>query len=76
VQSALIVSGLITTIAVPLMARRGSQPASKAILRRNYAGNLIIILCVVGAVSLVLYAVHVARDAAQVRRSSAPGELE
>lgn len=72
-QGALIVGGLVMTIAVPLIARRGSQPAAKAILRRDYTGNLIIILCVVGAISLALYAVQVARDTEHARRRTEPG---
>jgi O-antigen/teichoic acid export membrane protein len=62
VQFALIVAGLITVIAVPLITRRDSQPTVKAILLRNYTGGLTILLGIVAAVSLVLYAIRVARD--------------
>ena len=61
-QGFLIVGGLVTVIAIPLILRRGSQPVSKAILRQNYAGNLSVLLAVIAAASLVLYAVTVARD--------------
>ncbi len=68
-QTALIVAGCVALIALPLIVRRGSQPSVKAILQRNYAGNLTIIVAVVAALSLVLYAVHVARDLARGRHS-------
>jgi hypothetical protein len=67
-QAGLIVAGCVTVIALPLIARRGSQPSVKAILRRNYAGNLTIIVGIVAALSLALYAVHVAHDVARGRR--------
>jgi hypothetical protein len=69
-QVALITAGSVTAIALPLIARRGSQPAVKAILQRNYASDLTIIVGVIAAVSLVLYAVNVARDAANQRRTT------
>jgi hypothetical protein len=62
VQVALIISGLITVIAVPMIFLRGSQPAVKALLLRNYGSNLILIIAIIGVISLILYAVRVARD--------------
>jgi hypothetical protein len=50
-------------IAIPMIFLRGSQPAAKALLLRNYGVNLIIIIGILGMVSLILYAVRVARDA-------------
>lgn len=61
-QVALIMSALITVIAVPMIFLRGTQPAVKALLLRNYASNLILIIGIVAAVSLILYAVRVLRD--------------
>ena len=61
-QVALIISGLITVIAVPMIFLRGTQPAVKALLLRNYGSNLILIIAIVGVISLILYAVRVARD--------------
>ncbi len=61
-QVALIISGLITVIAVPMIFLRGSQPAVKALLLRNYGSNLILIIAIIGVISLILYAVRVARD--------------
>lgn len=62
-QAALIIGALITIVAIPLIYRRGSQPASKAILLQDYGGHLGLLLGIVGAVSLLAYAVHVAHDA-------------
>ena len=61
-QVALIMSALITVIAVPMIFLRGTQPAVKALLLRNYGLNLILIIAVIGVISLILYAVRVARD--------------
>lgn len=62
VQAACIAGGLIVAVAIPLILRAGKEPDSKAILRQNFGGNLTILLGLVAAVSLVLYAVRVARD--------------
>jgi len=62
VQGALVVGALITVVAIPLIDRRGTQPAVKAILLRDYAGNLAILLGLTAAVAVVLYAVRVVRD--------------
>lgn len=60
-QFALIVGGLVTAVAIPLIYRQGSQPASKAILRQDYGGNLTLLLGTIAAITLVGYAVQVAR---------------
>jgi hypothetical protein len=65
-QIALIVCGLVTVIALPLVYLRGSQPAVKALLLRNYGANLTLITGIVAVVTLALYAVRVARDRNQV----------
>lgn len=61
-QAGLIVGGLVTVIAIPMIYLRGSQPASKAILLQNYGGNLTLLLGIVAGASLVAYAIRVARD--------------
>lgn len=61
-QVALIMSGLVTVIAIPMIYLRGSQPAVKALLLRNYAGNLSLLVGIIAVLSLALYAVRVARD--------------
>ena len=49
-------------IAIPLIRRRDTQPAIKAILLRDYAGNLALLLGLTVAVGLVLYLARVLRD--------------
>ena len=41
---------------------RGSQPAVKAILLRNYGANLTVLIGLLAVVTLAVYAVRVARD--------------
>ena len=61
-QVALIMSSLVTVIAIPMIFLRGSQPAVKALLLRNYAPNLILLIGIIAVISLALYAVRVVRD--------------
>ena len=61
-QGALLVGALITIIAIPLIWRQGTQPESKAILLRDYAANLTLLLGMTAAVALVLYALRVLRN--------------
>jgi hypothetical protein len=53
-QLALIMIALVTVIAVPMIFLRGSQPAAKALLLRNYGANLIMIIGVIAVISLIL----------------------
>jgi hypothetical protein len=61
-QAAVIASALVTVIAVPLIYRRGSQPDSKALLQQNYAAHLGVLVTAIAGVSLLGYALRVARD--------------
>jgi hypothetical protein len=61
-QGVLVVGALITVIAIPLIHRRNTQPAIKAILLRDYAGNLALLLGLTLAVGVVLYLSRVLRD--------------
>ena len=61
-QVALITSSLVTVIAIPMIFLRGSQPVVKALLLRNYAANLILLIGIIAVISLALYAVRVVRD--------------
>lgn len=63
-QAALIMGALVTIIAIPMIHLRDSQPEVKAILRQNFAGNLTLLLGIIGAGTLVAYAIRVARDQA------------
>lgn len=67
-QAALVVGGLITIIAIPLIARRDTQPPAKALLLQNYGANLAILLGLVAALNVAAYLVTAARD----RHSDAP----
>ena len=62
VQLALIMSAIVTVIAIPMIYRRGHQPQVKAILQQNFGGNLTVLIGIIAAVSLLLYALQVARD--------------
>jgi hypothetical protein len=61
-QITLIMIALVTAIAIPMIFLRGSQPAEKALLLRNYGANLILIIIIIATVSLILYVVRVTRD--------------
>ena len=74
-QVALIISGLVTVIALPMIYLRGSQPAVKAILLRNYGANLALIIGLVAVATLVLYAVRVARDRARGPAATPPTSI-
>lgn len=69
-QVALVVAGMVTVVAVPMIVLRGSQPPAKALLLQNYGLNLTVLLALVAVVTLALYAVRVARDRERRRRSS------
>jgi hypothetical protein len=62
VQGALVVGAMVTVVAVPLIGRRGTQPSVKALLLRDYAGNLALLLGLVAAVAVLLYAARVVRE--------------
>ena len=64
-QVGLIVAAMVTVVAIPLIARQGTQPPAKALLLQNYAANLTLLLGLIAVVTLVAYAVRVARDRAQ-----------
>jgi hypothetical protein len=68
VQLALIMSALVTVGAIPMIFLRGSQPAVKALLLRNYGANLILLLSMIAVVILILYVVQVVRDRARALR--------
>jgi hypothetical protein len=61
-QGALVVGALITVVAVPLIRRQGTQPASKAILLRDYTANLSLLLGMTAALALGLYALRILRN--------------
>jgi hypothetical protein len=62
VQLALIMIAFVAVIATPMIFLRNTQPAETALLLRNYGANLILIIAIIAVLSLILYAVRVARD--------------
>lgn len=63
-QAGLVVAALVTVVALPLVARQGSQPPAKALLLVNYSGSWLLLLGLVAGVTLAAYAIRVARDRA------------
>lgn len=63
-QGGLIVAGIVTVIAVPLMLRQFSQPPVKAMLLQDYRLNLLVLLVIIAVATSTAYAVRVARDRA------------
>ena len=61
-QIGLIVAAMVTVVAIPLILRQGTQPPAKALLLQNYAANLTLLIGLIAGVTLVAYAVRVARD--------------
>jgi len=62
VQAALIMAAAVTVIAIPLIIRQFSQPASKAMLLQQYGGNLALLMGIIALGTLIAYAMRVARD--------------
>ena len=61
-QLGLIVAAMVAVVAVPLIIRQGTQPPAKALLLQDYAVNLTLLVGLIAGVTLVGYAVRVARD--------------
>jgi hypothetical protein len=61
-QLGLIVAAMVAVVAVPLIIRQGTQPPAKALLLQDYAANLTLLVGLIAGVTLVGYAVRVARD--------------
>ena len=61
-QWALIMIVVVTVIALPMIFLRGSQPPVKALLLRDYATNLALLVGLIAGVTAVSYAVRVFRD--------------
>jgi hypothetical protein len=60
-QGALVIGGLVTVIALPMVHRAYSQPASKAILQQDFTANLGILLALVAAGAVAVYVVQLVR---------------
>jgi len=70
-QGALIMAALVTVIAIPMIYRQDSQPRSKSMLLQNFGLNLTLLIGIIAALSLLAYAVRVARDQSGQRPSAA-----
>ena len=70
-QVALIMIAVVTVIALPMIVLRGSQPPVKALLLRDYAANLTLLIGLIAVVAAASYVVRVARDS--YHRSRLPG---
>jgi hypothetical protein len=70
-QAALIIIAVVTVIALPMIVLRGSQPPVKALLLRDYAANLALLIGLIAVVTVASYVVGVARDS--YHRSRLPG---
>jgi len=68
-QAGLIAAVPIVVIGIPMIYRQGSQPPSKALLLQNFTANLGLLLGLIAVVSLVGYAIRVARDRSLGRRT-------
>ena len=67
-QVALITMVAVIVIALPMIVLRGSQPPVKALLLRDYAANLVLLIGLIAAVTAASYVVRVARDSYHRRR--------
>lgn len=57
-QAFLIVAGLITVIAIPLILREGTQPEQTTLLVQDYSTNLAFLLGLLAAATAVMFAVR------------------
>ena len=74
-QAGLVVGGMLVVVAAPLIHRQGTQTPSKALLLRDYTGNLVLLLVLVALVSVGAYVWSLVRDRPVVRtRGVPPGE--
>jgi hypothetical protein len=71
-QVGLIISAIVTLLAVPMIYRRGSQPPQKTLLIQNYGANFALLLGIIAGVTLAAYAVRVARDRFRPASPAAP----
>jgi hypothetical protein len=69
-QWALIMIVVVSVIALPMIFLRGSQPPVKALLLRDYATNLALLVGLIAGVTAAFYAIRVFRD----RRERIPRE--
>jgi hypothetical protein len=71
-QAFLVAAGLVTVVAIWLIAREGTQEPQKAILQQNYLANLTLLLGLLAGASLFGYLVQRATSGRARSRSTAP----
>lgn len=54
-QAVLIMVGIVTIVAVPLLLRQFSQPPAKAMLLQHYAVNLAVLVVIIAGGTLIAY---------------------
>lgn len=67
VQGVLVAGALVAAVTLPLVLRRGTVPAAKALLEQDYATNLALVVAVIAAGGAAAYAVRVRRDRRALR---------
>jgi hypothetical protein len=70
VQFALVWSGLVAVIAIPLIALRGSQPVGKALEEQNYGAHLAVLVGGIAAVVALAYVMIAVRRRCGQRRNA------
>ena len=65
VQGGLIAAAMVTLIAIPLIHRQGQSAPGQALLEQDYKSHLYLLLGLIAAVTVGVYALRVARDARQ-----------
>lgn len=72
VQGGLVAAALTTAVAIPLIYRRGTQPASKALEQQNYLGNLALIIAAIAIVTAGLIIASYAKAARSAENERSP----
>ena len=61
-QFGLIMSAMVTVIAVPMIYRANTHAPSKALLLQDFGTNLTVLLAAIGCMTLAAYAIRIAQD--------------
>ena len=71
VQTALVIGGSVTVVAIPMIYRAGSAPDAKALLEQDFRTNLALLLALVVLVALLAYLRRVAHERSPAGRAGA-----
>lgn len=72
VQGGLVVAALTTAVAIPLIYRRGTQPASKSLEQQNYLGNLALLVAGIAVVTAGLIIVSYLKSGRSAQNERLP----